>query len=128
MAGHRAIGGTLGGSGGEILGGVWFLLMSVVALRAKKLPRALNWLGAGLGAAGILSAVPALSGTGFERPRSGVWPSRDRVVLLARARHIADQAGRLAYDWCAPRARSNKGIARTRLVGDPSDGFEGHIP
>ncbi len=53
---------ALGGSGGEILGGVWFLLTSVVALRAKVFPRALNWLGVAIGTAGILSLVPALSG------------------------------------------------------------------
>ncbi len=52
---------ALGGSGAELLGGVWILLLSTVALRAKVLPRALNWLGVGIGAAGILSLVPALS-------------------------------------------------------------------
>jgi hypothetical protein len=53
---------ALGGTGGELLGGVWFLLMSVAALRAKVFPSALNWLGVGIGTAGILSLVPALSG------------------------------------------------------------------
>jgi len=53
---------ALGGSGGELLGGVWFLLLSGAALRAKAFPAALNWLGVGIGAAGILSVVPALSG------------------------------------------------------------------
>lgn len=52
---------ALGGSRGEILGGVWFLLISVVALRAKVFPRALNWLGVMIGTAGVLSLVPALS-------------------------------------------------------------------
>jgi Domain of unknown function (DUF4386) len=56
------VAGALGGSGAELLGGVWFLLLSAVALRAKVLPSALNWLGVGIGAAGILSLVPALSG------------------------------------------------------------------
>lgn len=53
---------ALGGSGGELLGGVWFLLFSGAALRAKVFPVALNWLGVGIGAAGILSVVPVLSG------------------------------------------------------------------
>jgi hypothetical protein len=53
---------ALGGSGGEILGGVWFLLLSGAALRTKMFPRALNWLGVVIGTAGILSLVPALSG------------------------------------------------------------------
>jgi len=56
------VAGALGGSGGEILGGVWFLLLSAAALRTKVFPRALNWLGVGIGTAGILSLVPSLSG------------------------------------------------------------------
>jgi hypothetical protein len=47
---------------GELLGGVWFLLLSGAALRTKVFPRALNWLGVVIGTAGILSLVPALSG------------------------------------------------------------------
>lgn len=53
---------ALGGAGGGILGGVWFLLLSGAALRTKVLPVALNWLGVGVGTAGVLSLVPALSG------------------------------------------------------------------
>lgn len=52
---------ALGGTGGELLGGVWFLLLSGAALRAKMFPVALNWFGIGIGTAGILSLVPALS-------------------------------------------------------------------
>jgi hypothetical protein len=52
---------ALGGTGGDILGGVWFLLVSWVALRSKVFPRTLNWLGLGVGAAALLSAVPGLS-------------------------------------------------------------------
>jgi hypothetical protein len=50
----------LGGSGGELLGGLWVLLVSVAALRTGALPKALNWLGVAIGAAGVLSVVPAL--------------------------------------------------------------------
>ncbi len=50
----------LGGSGGELLGGLWVLLVSVAALRTRGLPRVLNWLGVAIGAAGVLSVVPAL--------------------------------------------------------------------
>ena len=56
------VAGALGGSGGDILGGVWLLLLSGAALRTKMFPVALNWLGVGIGTAGILSLVPALSG------------------------------------------------------------------
>jgi hypothetical protein len=48
------------GGGNEILGGVWMLLISWVALRAGGLPKALNYLGIVVGAAGILSALPGL--------------------------------------------------------------------
>jgi prepilin signal peptidase PulO-like enzyme (type II secretory pathway) len=62
MAGHRAHSGSFGSSGGEIIGGVWILLLSAAALRTKVFPVALNWLGVGIGIAGILSLAPALNG------------------------------------------------------------------
>ena len=52
---------ALGSSGGEILGGVWILLLSAAALRANAFPKVLNWLGAGIGVTGILSLAPALN-------------------------------------------------------------------
>lgn len=55
---------ALGGAGGELLGGVWMLLLSGAALRTKEFPRPLSWLGAGIGTVGILSLVPALNGLG----------------------------------------------------------------
>ena len=50
----------LAGSSG-LVAGVWVLLISAAALSATELPRTLNWLGAGTGTLGILSAIPALS-------------------------------------------------------------------
>ncbi len=55
----------LGGSGGELLGGLWVLLVSVAALRTGRLPKALNWLGLVIGTAGVLSVVPALRDLGY---------------------------------------------------------------
>ncbi len=52
--------GGLGGEAGEILGGVWLVLIGWAALRARELPRALSFLGIVLGVAGILSVVPVL--------------------------------------------------------------------
>ena len=49
------------GGGNEIVGGVWLLLVSWAALRAGELPRVLNYVGVAVAAAGILSAIPALS-------------------------------------------------------------------
>ena len=45
---------------GELLGGLWVLLVSVAALRTGSLPKALNWLGILIGIAGIASVVPPL--------------------------------------------------------------------
>jgi hypothetical protein len=52
----------LGSAGGELLGGLWVLLVSVAALRTGGLPKALNWLGILIGIAGIVSVIPALRG------------------------------------------------------------------
>lgn len=51
---------ALGGTGGDVLGGLWLLLISWAALRAGKFPRTLTWLGLTVGAAALLSAVPGL--------------------------------------------------------------------
>jgi len=50
----------LGGAGGELLGGLWVLLLSGVALRGRRLPKALGWLGVGIGVVGLTSVVPPL--------------------------------------------------------------------
>lgn len=50
----------LGGAGGEILGGLWVLLLSWVALRSGALPKVLGWLGMAVGALGLVSIVPPL--------------------------------------------------------------------
>ncbi len=51
---------ALGGAGGEILGGLWVLLVSVVALRSCALPKLLGWFGAGIGVTGLVSVIPPL--------------------------------------------------------------------
>ena len=48
----------LGGGGGETLvNALWILLLSCVALRARELPRVLNYLGLVIGVAGILTVL-----------------------------------------------------------------------
>lgn len=47
------------GGGNEIVGGLWVLLLSWAALKGSSLPKALNYLGALIGLAGILTVVPA---------------------------------------------------------------------
>lgn len=55
----------LGGAGGEILGGLWVLLVSLVVLRGGALPKALGWLGVVIGAVGLTSVVPPLHDAGI---------------------------------------------------------------
>jgi Domain of unknown function (DUF4386) len=52
----------LGNGNGEILGGLWTLLVSLAALRAGGLPKGLNILGLLVGAVGIISIFPGLAG------------------------------------------------------------------
>ncbi len=53
------------GGGNEIVGGLWMLLISWVAVQAGGFPKALNYLGIVVGAAGILSALPGLGDVGL---------------------------------------------------------------
>jgi hypothetical protein len=55
----------LGGSGGELLGGLWVLLVSVAALRTGLLPKVLGWVGVVVGVVGLVSVVPALADAGY---------------------------------------------------------------
>lgn len=52
------------GGGVEVVGGLWVLLLSWVALRHDALPRALNLLGLLVGIAGILTMLPGLGELG----------------------------------------------------------------
>jgi Domain of unknown function (DUF4386) len=49
------------GAGGEFLGGLWVLLVSIASLRSRSLPRPLTWLGLAVGSAGLLSILPPLA-------------------------------------------------------------------
>jgi hypothetical protein len=59
--GIEAMANGLGNANGEILGGVWTLLISLSALRRGGLPKALNILGFLVGAAGIITIIPSLN-------------------------------------------------------------------
>lgn len=50
------------GGGIEIVGGAWMLLVSLVSLQSRALPRALGWLGLFVGVVGLLTVVPAWAG------------------------------------------------------------------
>ena len=49
------------GGGVEVVGGIWVILLSISALRSGNFSRAFNYLGLVIGAAGVVSVVPALS-------------------------------------------------------------------
>ena len=52
------------GGGVEIVGGLWVLFVSIVALRNQQLGKKTNYLGLIVGEAGILTVVPGLSELG----------------------------------------------------------------
>jgi hypothetical protein len=52
------------GGGVEIVGGIWVLLLSVAGLRNGGLPRTFNYFGFLVGAAGLITVVPALGEIG----------------------------------------------------------------
>jgi hypothetical protein len=52
------------GGGNEVLGGVWVLGISIVALRERLFARWVNHLGAVMGVAGLVTVVPALEEVG----------------------------------------------------------------
>ena len=59
--GIETVANGLGNGNGEILGGLWALLVSLAALRAGGLPKGLNILGLLVGAVGIISLIPGLT-------------------------------------------------------------------
>jgi hypothetical protein len=59
--GIEAAANGLGNANGEILGGMWTLLVSLAALRIGGLPKWLNVLGVLVGAVGIITTIPALN-------------------------------------------------------------------
>lgn len=59
--GIETVASGLGNGNGEILGGLWVLLVSLAALRTGGLPKGLNILGLLVGAMGIVSLIPGLT-------------------------------------------------------------------
>jgi hypothetical protein len=79
------------GGGNEVVGGIWTLLVSVVALRTGALRRGLNYVGLVVGTAGILSAIPALGeiGGGIFGITQIVWFLGLGILLLRMGRREA---------------------------------------
>jgi hypothetical protein len=82
--GTESVANGLSCGNGEILGGLLTLLVSVAAWRSRGLPRGLNILGLLVGAAGIISIIPGLTGIlvavfGLSQVNWFVWVG---IVLL----------------------------------------------
>jgi hypothetical protein len=81
--GIESVASGLGNGNGEILGGLWTLLVSLAALRTGGLPKGLNILGVLVGAVGIISIVPGLIGlVGFFGLGQMIWFVWLGIVLL----------------------------------------------
>ena len=81
--GIESVASGLGNGNGEILGGLWVLLVSLAALRAGGLPKGLNVLGMLVGVMGILSVFPGLSGlSGVFGLSQMIWFVWLGIVLL----------------------------------------------
>ena len=81
--GIESVASGLGNGNGEILGGLWALLVSLAALRAGGLPKGLNILGLLVGAVGILSIIPGLTDlTGVFGLSQIIWFVWLGIVLL----------------------------------------------
>ena len=59
--GIESVASGLGNGNGEILGGLWALLVSLAALRVGEFSKGLNILGILVGAVGIISLIPTLT-------------------------------------------------------------------
>jgi len=83
----------LSSANGEILGGVWTLLVTWAAWQAKGLPKGLNYLGLAVGVVGLVSAVPGLSDVaglfGLSQMLWFIWLG---VVLLRSEPSVAAEA------------------------------------
>ncbi len=82
--GIEIVAGGLGNTNGEILGGLWALLVSIAALRAGGFPRSLNILGLLVGIVGIISLIPGLTDlmTGVFGLSQIIWFVWLGIVLL----------------------------------------------
>jgi hypothetical protein len=81
--GIETVANGIGNGNGEILGGLWTLLISWAALRAGGLPKGLNFLGLLVGVVGILSLLPGLTDlTGLFGIGQLIWFVWLGIVLL----------------------------------------------
>ena len=81
--GIESVASGLSNGNGEILGGLWTLLVSLAAMRAGGLPKGLNIVGLLVGAVGIISIFPGLTDlTGVFGLSHIIWFVWLAIVLL----------------------------------------------
>ena len=98
--GIETVANGLGNGNGEILGGLWTLLVSLAALRASGYPRGLNILGLFVGAVGIISLIPGLTDllTGVFGLSQIIWFVCLGIVMLQNSRSASTQPLNLAFE------------------------------
>jgi hypothetical protein len=85
--GIETVSSGLGNGNGEILGGLWMLLVSWAALKTGGLPKGLNFLGLLVGAVGLISILPALTDlTGLFGIGQMAWFVWLGIVLLGTSK------------------------------------------
>ena len=83
----------LSSANGEILGGIWTLLVTWAAWQAKGLPKGLNYLGLVVGVVGLVSAIPGLNDvTGLFGISQMLWFVWLGIVLLRSKPSAAAEA------------------------------------
>ena len=88
--GIESVANGIGNGNGEILGGLWTLLISWAALRTGGLPKGLNFLGLLVGVVGILSLAPGLTDlTGLFGISQLIWFIWLGIVLLRNNASLA---------------------------------------
>lgn len=86
--GIEAMANGLGNANGEILGGMWTLLVSLAAVQTIAFPKTLNILGLLIGAVGIITIFPALNAlTGLFGMGQIIWFTWLGIVLLSNDLH-----------------------------------------
>lgn len=89
----EAVSNGLSSANGEILGGVWTLLVTWAAWQAKGLPRGLNYLGLLVGVVGLVSAIPGLNDlTGLFGISQMLWFIWLGIILLRSKRSATAEA------------------------------------
>ncbi len=81
------------GGGVEVVGGIWVLLLSAAALRHGGLPRLFNYFGILVGAAGLITIIPALGEVGgmiFGLTQI-IWFAWLGIALLRQPRSAAQE-------------------------------------